>query len=97
MLEEVAAVACFDLSDERPALDMDRCFAHPMAVLDVCGGLVVVSQDRVTLAHLTVKEFLLQQDSPLRVNEPDAHSFIARSSLTYLLDQFQPCAVVGVG
>ncbi|KIJ11010.1 hypothetical protein PAXINDRAFT_16031 [Paxillus involutus ATCC 200175] len=97
MLEEVAVVACFDLLDERPALDMDRCFAHPMAVLDVCGGLVVMSQDQVMLAHLTVKEFLLQQDSLLHINEPDAHSFIARSSLTYLLDQFQLCAIARVG
>jgi hypothetical protein len=106
-------VVGFDFSDGRPAFDKDRCFAHPEAVLDVCGGLVVMSQgtafcndirrflihaiDGVTLAHLTVKEFLLEQESPLHVNEPDAHSFIARSCLTYLLDLFQPRVTAGVG
>ncbi|KAF8833460.1 hypothetical protein BDN67DRAFT_1072930 [Paxillus ammoniavirescens] len=86
--EELAAVACFGFSDGRPSFNRNRCFGNPKAVLDVCGGLVMVSQDRFTLAHLTVKEFLLQQASPLHVNEPDAHSFIARSCLTYLLDHF---------
>ncbi|KIJ13318.1 hypothetical protein PAXINDRAFT_170596, partial [Paxillus involutus ATCC 200175] len=51
---------------------------------------------RVTLAHLTVKEFLLEQESALHVNEPDTHSFIARSCLTYLLDQFQRHVPAGV-
>ncbi|KAF8833267.1 hypothetical protein BDN67DRAFT_986139, partial [Paxillus ammoniavirescens] len=83
--EELAAVACFGFSDGRPAFNKNRCFPNPMAVLDVCGGLVVVSQDRFTLAHLTVKEFLLQQASPLHINELDAHSFIAwRISSTWL-------------
>ncbi|KIK81665.1 hypothetical protein PAXRUDRAFT_102350, partial [Paxillus rubicundulus Ve08.2h10] len=88
-LKEIATVVGFDPSAGRPAFDEDRCFGNPDAVLDVCGGLVVMSQDGVTLAHLTVKEFLLEQESTLHVNEPDAHSFIARSCLTYLLDQFQ--------
>ncbi|KIJ14684.1 hypothetical protein PAXINDRAFT_43750, partial [Paxillus involutus ATCC 200175] len=107
-LEEIATVVGFDFSDERPAFDKDRCFAHPEAVLDVCGGLVVMSQgttlrvlihatDRVTLAHLTVKEFLLQQESLLHVNEPDAHSLIAQSCLTYLLDLSQPHVTADVG
>ncbi|KIJ13355.1 hypothetical protein PAXINDRAFT_48621, partial [Paxillus involutus ATCC 200175] len=93
-LEEIAAAACFTLSDGRPAFDKDRRFGNPKAMLDVFGGLVVMSEgtdfcndtrhflihatDGVTLAHLTVKEFLLEQESPLHVNEADAHSFIAQ-------------------
>jgi hypothetical protein len=42
-LEEIAAVAWFGYSDGRPAFDKDRGFAHPKAVLDVFGGLVVMS------------------------------------------------------
>ncbi|KAF8833159.1 hypothetical protein BDN67DRAFT_1017875 [Paxillus ammoniavirescens] len=95
--EELAAVACFGFSDGRRAFNRNRYFPNPKAVLDVCGGLVVLSQDRFTLAHLTVKEFLLQQASPLHVNKLDAHSFIAWSCLTYLLDHFQPRTIVGVG
>ncbi|KIJ07095.1 hypothetical protein PAXINDRAFT_103100 [Paxillus involutus ATCC 200175] len=95
-LEEIAAVAWFGYSDGRPAFDKDRGFAHPKAVLDVFGGLVVMSNGGVTLAHLTVKEFLLEPKSPLHVNEPDAHSFIARCCLTYLLDQFPPRVAAGV-
>ncbi|KIJ14091.1 hypothetical protein PAXINDRAFT_100315 [Paxillus involutus ATCC 200175] len=95
-LEEIAAAAWFGYSDGRPAFDKDRGFAHPKAVLDVFGGLVVMSDDGVTLAHLTVKEFLLEPKSPLHVNEPDAHSFIARCCLTYLLDQFPPRVAAGV-
>ncbi|KIK71795.1 hypothetical protein PAXRUDRAFT_119091, partial [Paxillus rubicundulus Ve08.2h10] len=48
-------------------------------------------------AHLTVKEFLLEQQSPLHVNEADAHSLIARSCLRYLLDEFAPRVAPGVG
>jgi ankyrin repeat protein len=112
-LEQIAAVAWFGFSDGRPAFDKDRGFAHPKAVLDVFGGLVVMSDgtafflyntrhfliratDGVTLAHLTIKEFLLEQESALHVNEPDAHSFIARCCLTYLLDQFPPRVAAGV-
>ncbi|KAF8842074.1 hypothetical protein BDN67DRAFT_421112 [Paxillus ammoniavirescens] len=87
-LEEIAAAACFTFSHGRPAFDKDRRFGNPKAVLDVFGGLVVMSQDGVTLAHLTVKEFLLERGSLLHVNEADAHSFIARSCLTYVLDRF---------
>ncbi|KIJ10381.1 hypothetical protein PAXINDRAFT_16609 [Paxillus involutus ATCC 200175] len=96
-LEKIAAVACFSFSNGRPAFDTDRRFGNPKAVLDVCGGLVVMTEDGVMLAHLTVKEFLLEQESALHVNEPDTYSFIARSCLTYLLDQFQPCVAAGVG
>ncbi|KAF8838113.1 hypothetical protein BDN67DRAFT_124834, partial [Paxillus ammoniavirescens] len=95
-LEEIAAVGWFGYSDGRPAFDKDRGFADPKAVLDVFGGLVVMSDGGVTLAHLTVKEFLLEQGSALHVNEPDAHSFIARCCLTYLLDQFPPRVAAGV-
>ncbi|KAF8837279.1 ankyrin, partial [Paxillus ammoniavirescens] len=111
-LAEIAMVVGFVSSTGRPAFDEDRCFGNPRAVLDVCGGLVVMSQgaafcndtshflihgtDGVTLAHLTVKEFLLEQESALHVNEPDTHSFIARSCLTYLLDQFQRRVPAGV-
>jgi hypothetical protein len=42
--EIAAAVACFGFSDGRPAFNKNRCFGNPKAVLDVCGGLVVVSQ-----------------------------------------------------
>ncbi|KIJ05103.1 hypothetical protein PAXINDRAFT_21612 [Paxillus involutus ATCC 200175] len=62
-LEEIAVVPCFDFSNGRPVFNKNRCFGNPKAVLDVCGGLVVVSQGRFMLAHLTVKEFLLQQDT----------------------------------
>ncbi|KIK73716.1 hypothetical protein PAXRUDRAFT_20565 [Paxillus rubicundulus Ve08.2h10] len=96
-LKEVAAVVGFELSDGRPGFDKDRFFGNPKAVLDVCGGLVVMSQDRVTLAHLTVREFLLEQASPLHVDERETHSLIARSCLTYLLDELQPRVVAGVG
>ncbi|KIJ10395.1 hypothetical protein PAXINDRAFT_16622 [Paxillus involutus ATCC 200175] len=53
-------------------------------------------QDGVTLAHLTVREFLLEQESPLHLNTPDTPSFITRSCLTYLLDLFQPHITAGV-
>ncbi|KAF8835684.1 hypothetical protein BDN67DRAFT_937666, partial [Paxillus ammoniavirescens] len=95
-LKEIAAAACFTFSHGRPAFDKDRRFANPKAVLDVFGGLVVMSQGGLTLAHLTVKEFLLEQKSPLHVTEAEAHSFIARSCLTYVLDRFQPRADAGV-
>ncbi|KIK76337.1 hypothetical protein PAXRUDRAFT_835399, partial [Paxillus rubicundulus Ve08.2h10] len=97
-LEEMAAAAaCFSSSDGVPAFDRDRGFANPKVVLDVCGGLVVMSKDGVTLAHLTVKEFLLEQQSPLHVNEPGAHSLIAQSCLSYLLDKFAPRVAPGLG
>ncbi|KIK95715.1 hypothetical protein PAXRUDRAFT_826738 [Paxillus rubicundulus Ve08.2h10] len=38
-----AAVACFGFSDGRPPFNKDCRFAHPETVLDVCGGLVVIS------------------------------------------------------
>ncbi|KIJ08186.1 hypothetical protein PAXINDRAFT_18658 [Paxillus involutus ATCC 200175] len=71
-LEEIATVVGFDFSDGRPAFDRDSCFAHPEAVLDVCGGLVVMSQGGVTLAHLTVKELLLEQKSVEHLQKIDA-------------------------
>jgi hypothetical protein len=70
-LEGIATVVGFECSDGRPAFNKDRCFGHLKAVLDVCGGLVVMSQgtafcnairyflihaaDGVTLAHLTFR------------------------------------------
>ncbi|KAF8835596.1 hypothetical protein BDN67DRAFT_1005787 [Paxillus ammoniavirescens] len=45
--EELAAVACFGFSHGRPAFNRNRCFGNPKAVLDVCGGLVVVSQGTI--------------------------------------------------
>ncbi|KAF8833411.1 hypothetical protein BDN67DRAFT_917075, partial [Paxillus ammoniavirescens] len=41
-LEEITAVACFSFSDGRPAFDEDHRFGHSKAVLDVCGGLIVM-------------------------------------------------------
>jgi hypothetical protein len=74
-----------------------RCGVTRYGFLYGISRFLICVTDRFTLAHLTVKEFLLQQDSQLRVNEAGAHSFIARSCLTYLLDQFQPCTIAGVG
>jgi hypothetical protein len=43
-LGEIAAAACFSFSGGRPAFNENPRFANPKAVLDVCRGLVVMSE-----------------------------------------------------
>jgi hypothetical protein len=75
-----------------PDIDEDALLSSPQDLLDMCGSLVVMSDSRneVTLAHLSVKDYLLStsiRSSDVRrfaLSPESANKMIALSCLTYL-------------
>lgn len=106
-IDELAEIVTVEPA-ERPVLDLERRFPDPEDVLTICSSLVttnttekvVGSSDakfalvEVTLAHFSVREYLVSQDiknGPARnfaVTESAASSSIAETCLAYLL-QFE--------
>lgn len=68
-------------------LDEESLLSNPQEILDLCGSLVSQSeQGRLSLAHLSVKEYLLSRDCPsnFATTPVDANLELAVGCLTYL-------------
>ncbi|KAK2764389.1 hypothetical protein FQN54_009083 [Arachnomyces sp. PD_36] len=63
----------------------------PLKVLELCGPIVEISDDRLYFVHFTVKEYLFDQQASNFVDSMQAHLDVATTCLTYLCsDLFDP-------
>ncbi|KAL8869919.1 MAG: hypothetical protein Q9174_003911, partial [Haloplaca sp. 1 TL-2023] len=89
-LDELAECIGIDLEEENEAMDFDAVETNPENLLKRCSSLVTVSDDgHVSLAHYTVKEFLVSEsirnDLPFfYVGNDDVEAELAQVCLTYL-------------
>lgn len=110
-LDELAEVHCISRSladGDCTVMDFERVFTDLRDILDLCGCLVAVSSDtsEVTLAHYSIKEFLVfdwthDNDPQFYSGSPDVDRELAKICLTYLcLEDFNDgpeLNCVGVG
>ncbi len=95
-LEELAEALAIDPEADDTYMDFDAVDNDPEDILELLGGLVTVSADRVIfLAHYSVKEFLVSADmkktKPIFwVGEEEVEAQLAAVCLTYLcFDDFR--------
>ncbi|EXL93273.1 hypothetical protein FOIG_13687 [Fusarium odoratissimum NRRL 54006] len=79
------------LCEDDTFLDNDARLADPVVLLEVCQGLIYSSYDELTLAHDSIRTFLLsdwiresKMVSEFAVDTASAHRKIMRKCLTYL-------------
>jgi ankyrin repeat protein len=88
-LTELASAIAINPADDNESLDPDD-IMDPEDILGYCGSLIVVSDDqKVSLAHFTVKEFLTSSRiketlSIYYVGNEEVHAELAQVCLTYL-------------
>ena len=89
-LDELAECIGIELDDENEAMDFDSVETDPEDLLKRCSSLVTVSSEgRVSLAHYTVKEFLVSETaretlSTFYVGKEGVEAELAKTCLTYL-------------
>ena len=89
-LDELSECIGLDLEEETDAMDFDAVITDPTDILNLCGSLVTLSDDRkVSLAHFTVKEFLMSDETrnsmaQFYVSDDQVESDLAKTCLTYL-------------
>jgi hypothetical protein len=83
------------LREEDTLLDDDCRLTEPIAILEICHGLIYDNHDEVTLAHDSIRSFLLSdwirpsKASMFAIDRSESHRMITRKCLTYLrLDEF---------
>ena len=64
-LEELCECIAIDLEEENVKWDVEAIMTDPEDILKLCSSLVIISEDnqKVTLAHYTVQEFLLSKET----------------------------------
>jgi len=100
LLDQVAEIAAIDINHE-PIFDPDDVLEDPSDILSICPGLITLSIEscceqraHVTLAHYSVKEYLLSdriREGPAALysmRDSACHDAITQGCLGYLL-QFQ--------
>ena len=105
-IEEVAEVVAIDVTRE-PVFNHDEVLVDPQEALEICSGLVTVasntwngqlwlSLDTITLAHYSVKEYLVSdriKQGPAKwysMQEVECHKALTRGTLGYLSQLQQP-------
>ena len=89
-LDELAECIGIDLEEDNNAMDFDSVETYPENLLKRCSSLVTVTDDgRVSLAHYTVKEFLVSETTQkdleaFYVGDGDVEVELAQTCLTYL-------------
>lgn len=89
-LDELAECVGIDLDEENEEMDFDSVETDPEDLLKRCSSLVTVSDDgRVSLAHYTVKEFLVSDSTRETLNKffvgsEEVEAELAKTCLTYL-------------
>ncbi|KAL9611237.1 MAG: hypothetical protein Q9167_004120 [Letrouitia subvulpina] len=89
-LDELAECVGIDLDEENEEMDFDSVETDPEDLLKRCSSLVTVSNDgRVSLAHYTVKEFLVSDSTRETLNRfyvgnEEVEAELAKTCLTYL-------------
>ncbi|KAL8732257.1 MAG: hypothetical protein Q9166_002829 [cf. Caloplaca sp. 2 TL-2023] len=89
-LDELAECIGIDLEEENESMDFDSVETYPENLLKRCSSLVTVSDDgRVSLAHFTVKEFLVSETTRdelkgFYVGGEEVEIELAQTCLTYL-------------
>ncbi|KAI4248968.1 MAG: hypothetical protein LQ352_005786 [Teloschistes flavicans] len=89
-LDELAECIGIDLEEENESMDFDAVETYPENLLKRCNSLVTVSDEgRVSLAHYTVKEFLVSESTKkdletFYVGGEDVEVELAQTCLTYL-------------
>ncbi|KAL9606529.1 MAG: hypothetical protein Q9179_000315 [Wetmoreana sp. 5 TL-2023] len=89
-LDELAECIGIDLEEENESMDFDSVETYPENLLKRCSSLVTVSDDgRVSLAHYTVKEFLVSESTrkdleTFYVGGQGIEAELAQTCLTYL-------------
>ncbi|KAL8801160.1 MAG: hypothetical protein Q9182_004665 [Xanthomendoza sp. 2 TL-2023] len=89
-LDELAECIGIDLDEDNQSMDFDSVETYPENLLKRCSSLVTVADDgRVSLAHFTVKEFLVSKTThdDLRtfyVGGEEVELELAQTCLTYL-------------
>ena len=89
-LEELNEALTIEIGSNR--LDEDSRLSSPNDLVDLCGNLVMASdQNTITLAHLSVRDYLLSSEirqngdvSAFAMNEEEANEELAMYCLTYL-------------
>ena len=105
-LKELAEIVTIDLSQKPPQIDFKRRFSDPGDVLAVCSPLIRVKpwvthkpkeNNEVELSHFSVEQFLLSKGIQLFfqpiIQEKISHAHIAKSCLTYLLQQSEDASI----
>ena len=89
-LEELSECIGMDLDEENESMDFDAVITDPKDILHLCGSLVTVSDGgRVSLAHNTVKEFLMSDFTSINmaqfyVGGDNVEAVLAKTCLVYL-------------
>ena len=89
-LDELAECIGIDLDEDNESMDFDAVETYPENLLKRCSSLVTVSDDgRVSLAHFTVKEFLVSETTRTElktfyVGGEEVEIELAQTCLTYL-------------
>ncbi|KAL8647244.1 MAG: hypothetical protein Q9226_006514 [Calogaya cf. arnoldii] len=89
-LDELAECIGIELEEDNEAMDFDSAETNPENLLKRCSSLVTVSDDgRVSLAHFTVKEFLVSETTrnelkAFYVGGEEVEIELAQTCLTYL-------------
>ncbi|KAL8665977.1 MAG: hypothetical protein Q9168_007587 [Polycauliona sp. 1 TL-2023] len=89
-LDELAECIGIDLEEDNESMDFDSVETYPENLLKRCSSLVTVSDDgRVSLAHFTVKEFLVSETTRNDMKEfyiggEEVEIELAQMCLTYL-------------
>lgn len=89
-LGELASAIAIDPSADNESVDPDD-LMDPEDVVGYCGSLITVSDDqKVSLAHFTVKEFLISTSikdslSTYYIGDEEVHAELAQVCLTYIL------------
>lgn len=89
-LDELAECIGIDLDEDNDEMDFGAILTDPQDVLNLCGSLVTLSEGgQVSLAHYTVKEFLLSDTARNKmpsfyVGGDEVEAALAKTCLTYL-------------
>ncbi|KAI4274984.1 MAG: hypothetical protein LQ337_003548 [Flavoplaca oasis] len=89
-LDELAECIGIDLDEDNESMDFDAVETYPENLLKRCSSLVTISDDgRVSLAHFTVKEFLVSETTRTElktfcVGSEEVEIELAQTCLTYL-------------
>lgn len=89
-LDELSECIGMDLDEETEAMDFDTVMTDPKDILTLCGSLVTLSSEgHVSLAHYTVKEFLISDTirdnmGHFYVGGDEVEAELARTCLIYL-------------
>ena len=89
-LEELSECIGMDLDEDNESMDFDAVITDPKDILHLCGSLVTVSDGgSVSLAHNTVKEFLMSDFASINmaqfyVGGDNVEAVLAKTCLVYL-------------